>query len=156
MPETKTVDPAMVAKIVESYVAGNRIAPAELPILITTVHQSLADLGKPMKAPTVEPTVAISRSYGRNFVACLECGWRGQMLRRHLSVQHGQSPRDYRGKWGLKNTHPITAPGYSARRSGMAKEIGLGRTRETPDPVPEPTPPPRRRDRTRALSQPAS
>jgi hypothetical protein len=40
--------------------------------------------------------------------------------------------------------HPITAPGYSARRSAMAKEIGLGLGRKTanaaPPAEPEPAP----------------
>jgi hypothetical protein len=47
-------------------------------------------------------------------------------------------------RWQLPPDHPITAPGYSARRSAMAKEIGLGRGRKTanaaPPADPEPAP----------------
>jgi len=35
----------------------------------------------------------------------------------------------YRARWSLRLDHPITAPGYSERRSTMAKQLGLGRTR---------------------------
>ena len=57
-------------------------------------------------------------------------------------------------RWQLPPDHPITAPGYSARRSAMAKRIGLVRGRKTanaaPPAEPEPAPPnkPRRRSRS--------
>ncbi|HEY3619458.1 MAG TPA: MucR family transcriptional regulator, partial [Candidatus Sulfotelmatobacter sp.] len=59
----------------------------------------------------------------------------------------------YFARWQLPPDHPITAPGYSVRRSAMAKLIGLGRGRKTanaaPPAEPEPAPPnkPRRRSR---------
>jgi hypothetical protein len=49
------------------------------------------------------------------------------MLRRHLTTAHGLSPREYRSKWGLKDTHPIVAPAYTDRRATLAKQFGLGR-----------------------------
>jgi len=151
MVASNTIDPRLVAKIVGRYVAHNTVAAADLPNLIATVHRSLAGLGQPAemrKAP--EPAVAINRSYGRDFVICLECGWRGQMLRRHLSLRHGLSPRDYRARWNLKTTHPLTAPGYSERRSTLAKQIGLGQGRRRRAPTPEaPASSPKRRGRPR-------
>jgi ROS/MUCR transcriptional regulator protein len=76
---------------------------------------------------TLEPAVPIRRSVQRDHVVCLECGYRGQVLRRHLRVAHGLDPAAYRVRWKLPVDHPITAPAYSERRSTMAKEIGLGR-----------------------------
>jgi MucR family transcriptional regulator, transcriptional regulator of exopolysaccharide biosynthesis len=113
MPETKTSGTSLVAQIVRNYVAHNTIAPGELPDLISTVYRSLTGLAAPISAPAPEPAVAINKSYGRNFVACLECGWRGQMLRRHLTVSHGLSLADYRTRWNLKDTHRLTAPAYT-------------------------------------------
>jgi len=130
MPEAKRVDPSLVAQIVRSYVAHNNLPASELSILIATVHRSLAGLDTPDEIPAREPAVAINRSYGRDFVICLDCGWRGQMLRRHLTVSHGLSRSDYRTRWNLKTTHPITAPAYSERRTAMAEQIGLGRNRQ--------------------------
>lgn len=127
MPDTKTVDPLLVAKIVRNYVSHNGIPSDELPDLIASVHRSLAALGQPPETPlSRKPAIAINRSYRQDFVACLDCGWRGQMLRRHLMTAHGLLPDDYRARWNLKNNHPLTAPGYSKRRSALAKQFGLG------------------------------
>jgi predicted transcriptional regulator len=163
MSETKTIDPSVVAQIVRSYVAHNSIAADELPNLIATVHRSLAGLDAPAETPVREPAVAINRSYGRNFVACLECGYRGQMLRRHLTTAHDLSPAGYRARWNLKDSHPITAPEYTERRSAFAKQFGLGNNRqpsqsdaEPADAPPAATPPEVALDRTfiASLSQP--
>jgi predicted transcriptional regulator len=140
MPEPKTIDPSLVAQIVRSYVAHNNLPATELANLIATVHRSLTGLDAPAEIPAREPAVAINRSYGRDFVICLDCGWRGQMLRRHLTVSHGLSRSDYRTRWNLKNTHPITAPAYSERRTAMAEQIGLGHKRQPSQSTGEPTP----------------
>jgi predicted transcriptional regulator len=140
MAETKTVDPSLVAEIVGRYVSHNIVAASDLPNLIAVVHRSLTELGQPAEAPPT-PAVAINRSYSQDFVICIECGWRGQILRGHLTKRHGLSPRDYRARWKLSDTHPLTAPGYSERRSTMAKQLGLGRPRRTQPAVPEPPAP---------------
>jgi predicted transcriptional regulator len=63
-------------------------------------------------------------------VVCLDCGWKGKMLRRHLTTAHGLTGEQYSARWNLQPDHRIVAPAYSERRSGLAKELGLGRTRE--------------------------
>ena len=146
MADLKTIDPGHVAKIVGSYIKHNEIPPGELPNLIAVVHRSLAELGKPAEVTMVPtPAVARNRSYGRNFVVCLECGWRGLTLRRHLAASHGQAPRDYRARWKLRNAHPLVAPAYSERRSTLAKQLGLGQGRQASAVAPEPPAPPRKR-----------
>lgn len=62
---------------------------------------------------------------------------------RHLTVAHGLSPSGYRARWNLKPTHPITAPAYTARRSALAKDagLGLGLTRRKPAVAPVPSAP---------------
>ena len=156
--ETKTIDSRLVVQIVRRYVAHNSIEPSELPGLITGVHRSLAILGTPSGSPALEPAIAINRSYGRDFVICLECGWRGQVLRSHLTSAHGISRADYRARWNLKHTHPLVAPAYSDRRSAFTKQLRLGQGRRAPTaasdppaaapnpepPKPEPEPPKRR------------
>jgi predicted transcriptional regulator len=150
MAESKTIDPRLVAEIVASYVSHNSIATSELPNLIAIIHRCLAELGKPAGMPAPTPAVAINRSYSRDFVVCLDCGWRGLILRRHLTVGHGLSPHDYRARWNLRDTHPLVAPAYSERRSSLAKQLGLGRGRQASAAAPEPpAPPPKRRGRSR-------
>jgi predicted transcriptional regulator len=65
----------------------------------------------------------------RDYVVCMDCGWKGQMLKRHLMAAHGLSVDAYRARWNLPRDHTTTAPAYSERRSTMAKQFGLGRTR---------------------------
>ena len=48
------------------------------------------------------------------------------MLKRHLE-KHQLTPSAYRERWGLKPDYPMVAPNYAARRSELAKSLGLGR-----------------------------
>src|SRR6266481_134851 len=121
----------------------------------------LAGLGKPAAETGGErtPAVPIRRSVHRDYVVCLECGWRGQMLRRHVATGHGLDVDQYRARWNLSRDHPMVALGYSERRSGLAKQIGLGRgrgaSREEPESVAietGATPQPRSRRRGRPRS----
>jgi len=73
------------------------------------------------------PAVPVRQSVRPDYVVCLECGYRGQMLRRHLTSRHGLSRLEYLNRWGLSPDHPLTAPAYSEHRSVLAKELGLGR-----------------------------
>jgi predicted transcriptional regulator len=117
------------AKIVAAYVRRNQVPPDQLASLISTVHHSLGGLGKPAAKAVVErtPAVTIRRSVHHDYVVCIDCGLKGQMLRRHLTTAHGLSIEQYRARWKLPADHPLTAPGYSERRSTMAKQLGLGR-----------------------------
>jgi len=121
----------LAAQIVGGYLRRHQVAPDQLPTLISTVHSALIQLGK-SPAETVgekrTPAVPIRRSVSRDHLVCLDCGWKGQMLKRHLTAAHGLSVQEYRERWGLKPDHPITAPGYSERRSTMAKHFGLGQS----------------------------
>src|SRR5262249_18830232 len=117
------VDPGLVARIVQSYVAKNTVAVDQLASLITIVHQALSGLGTapPLAAQALTPAVPILRSVQQDHVVCVECGFRAQTLRRHLRVQHGLEAAAYRVRWKLSPDHPVTAPSYSERRSAMAK-----------------------------------
>jgi predicted transcriptional regulator len=121
----QAVDLSLVARIVRSYVAQNTIGIDQLAGLIAEVHRSLIGLGQsaPASAPAPPaPAVPIRRSVQHDHVVCLECGYRGRVLRRHLRVAHGLEPAEYRVRWRLPPDHPITAPAYSERRSTMAKQ----------------------------------
>src|SRR6266478_3884803 len=126
-----TLDRKLTTNIVAAYVRRNQIGADQLPVLISTVYQALGSLGKPVAETEMErtPAVAIRQSVHRDYVVCLECGWRGQMLRRHIATGHGLSVEQYRAHWNLSREHPVTAPNYSERRSGLAKQPGLGRNR---------------------------
>lgn len=117
-----------VAEIVAAYVGHNAISSDQLPALISSVNEALSALGKPAAvAPeALTPAVPIRRSVAADKIICLDCGWSGQMLKRHLHTAHGLEPQRYRERWKLAADYPLTAPNYANRRSELAKSIGLG------------------------------
>ena len=120
-----------VAEIVAAYVGHNSISADQLPTLIASVNQALSGLGE-AAAPTPSvptPAIPIRRSVGANAITCLDCGYQGKMLKRHLSAAHGMTPEQYRARWGLDRSYPFVAKNYAARRSELAKSIGLGTRR---------------------------
>ena len=147
-PPPPTLDRELTTEIIAAYFRHNQIGSDQLGTLISTVHQALSGLGKPATETERErtPAVPIRRSVHRDYVVCIECGWRGQMLKRHLATGHGLSVEQYRVRWTLPREHPMTAPSYSERRSGLAKQIGLGHgrgrraSREELEPVTPETP----------------
>jgi predicted transcriptional regulator len=117
-----TLDTELTTKIVAAYVSHNQIGADQRSVLISTVRQALVGLGKPAAETEIErtPAVTIRQSVHRDYVVCLDCGWRGQMLKRHLATGHGLTVEQYRAHWKLTLEHEMTAPGYSERRSGLA------------------------------------
>ena len=125
---------ALVSEIVGAYVAHNRVPVAELPALVTTVHQGLQAAPGPKNDDPVEtaqkPAVAVKKSVRADQITCLECGKAMKMLKRHLGSDHGLTPTEYRAKWNLPSDYPMTAPDYAKARSTMALKIGLGRSKQ--------------------------
>jgi predicted transcriptional regulator len=147
--------PQLVTKIIASYVKHHNLAPEQIPELINSVHRTFGALGKPAETPaSLNPAVPIRRSVTRDAVICLECGWKGKMLRRHLSTRHGLNAEQYLKRWNLPSDHPLTAPAYSAQRSTLAKELGLGRGGRQTIPAAPPEAP-RRRGRPRGSGRTA-
>ena len=118
------------AEIVAAYVSRNSVPMAELPSLIRSVHASLSGLGAPpvTEAPAAPlvPAVSIKKSITDEYIISLEEGRKVKSLKRYLSGL-GMTPADYRAKWGLPSDYPMVAPAYAAKRSALAKTIGLGR-----------------------------
>jgi predicted transcriptional regulator len=152
----------LAATIVSSYVKHNKISANDLPTLIASVYRALSGVEKNSSpAEPVTPAVPVRQSVRPGYVVCLECGFRSQTLRRHLRLQHGLDRAAYFARWRLPPNHPITAPSYSARRSAVAKQLGLGRRRQEAkialpaEPKPAPSAKSRRRARSKAGAAPA-
>ena len=128
MPDTQndTSTLKFVSKIVSAYVSKNSLPSGELPDLIMTVREALERPDRAALSPP-EPAVPIKRSVKPEYVVCLEDGMKLKMLKRHLRTAYSMSPDEYRQKWGLASDYPMVAPKYAARRSELAKKIGLGR-----------------------------
>lgn len=118
------------ADIVSAYVANNSVTPADLVVLLASVHASLVKLGSKPEAPApaaLVPAVSIRKSVTPDAIICLEDGKSFKSLKRHLNSKFGMTPAEYRTKWGLPADYPMVAPAYAEARSAMAKAIGLGR-----------------------------
>ena len=122
---------ALTGQIVAAYVSRNVIPVSDLPTLISTVHQSLINLGKPQEqaepAADLKPAVPIKKSVHPDHIVCLEDGKKLKMLKRHLATSYGLTPDEYRAKWGLPSDYPMVAPNYAKQRSDLALKLGLGK-----------------------------
>ena len=118
------------ADIVCAYVSHNALSVTDLPKLIADVHSALRGLqGTGVQEPVedLKPAVPVRKSVAPDYIVCLEDGKKFKSLKRHLRTHYDLSPEEYREKWGLAADYPMVAPNYSATRSRLAKDIGLGR-----------------------------
>ena len=127
-PDSELID--LSADIVCAYVSHNALSVTDLPKLIADVHSALRELrvnGTPEPAEELKPAVPVRKSVSADYIICLEDGKKFKSLKRHLRTHYGLSPEEYREKWGLPADYPMVAPSYSATRSRLAKDNGLGR-----------------------------
>ena len=139
MPSSKSdsSDPTGLAtEIVSAFVANNSVPSAELPALIQSVHAALTKIASgavtPVTAELAAPTAAVTvrKSITPQYLICLDDGRKFKSLRRHLRTL-GMTPEQYRAKWNLPSDYPMVAANYAARRSELAKKIGLGQFRKS-------------------------
>lgn len=153
----------MAADIVAAYVSNNSVPASDLPTLLMQVHSAFvglsatpaAEAGSEIEKPT---PAQIKKSVTPDALISFVDGKPYRTLKRHLSV-HGLTIEGYRVRYGLPNDYPSVAANYSASRSALAKQLGLGNPRKKaePEPAPEPAPvsKPKRTGRTRKVAEPA-
>jgi predicted transcriptional regulator len=134
MPDNDVAEDTLLtltADIVAAHVSNNSVAVNDLPNLIQNVHSALSGIS-PSRSTVEEkpqPKVSIRTSVKPDYVACLECGKKQKMLKRHLMTSHELTPAEYRQKWSLSADYPMVAPNYAEQRRTLAKSIGLGTKR---------------------------
>ncbi len=118
----------LAADIVAAHLRHNSVPADAVPDVIRSVYAALRDAGSAEQTVVPqEPALPIKRSVFPDYIVCLEDGKKLKMLKRHLQASYGMPPDEYRAKWRLPPSYPMVAPSYAARRSNLAKEIGLGR-----------------------------
>lgn len=119
------------AEIVAAYFANNHVPKDEVASVIAAVYAALSDLTTPasvaVEAEPLRPAVPIKKSVTPDYIISLEDGKQFKSLKRHLATHYGMTPDEYRAKWGLPKDYPMVAANYAARRSELAKSLGLGR-----------------------------
>jgi predicted transcriptional regulator len=129
------------SQIVAAYVRKNLIPTDQIAGLINSVHSTLSGLGNEVvEEPPHVPAVSVRRSVRPDYITCIDCGYKGKMLKRHLQSRHGLSVVQYKLRWNLSSDYPMTAPNYSEQRAQFAKKIGLGRTPAQPAALPAAAP----------------
>ena len=118
----------LTAQLVATFVARNTVSLSDMPALIGTVYSALSSIGgiPVVVAEHKAPAVSVRKSITPDYLICLEDGKRFKSLKRHLRTKYDLTPEKYRAKWDLPATYPMVAPAYSATRSALAKEMGLG------------------------------
>lgn len=120
---------SLTASMATAYFESNKVGMDQVADVIRTIHAALAQAESGVEPePEIEkPTPAqIRRSMSGDKLISFEDGKPYSSLKRHLTGL-GMTPADYRAKWGLPADYPMVSPSYSAKRSELAKSLGLGR-----------------------------
>lgn len=123
---------ALTAEIITAHVSNNSVETASLPDLIKGVHDALAQLGNEASTEAAASEIKEGKVSARKSLSdpakiiSMIDGKPYSTLKRHITL-HGYTPESYREAFGLKADYPMVAPGYAARRSELAKTLGLGR-----------------------------
>jgi predicted transcriptional regulator len=128
--ETQSADLIdMTVGIVANYVSNNRVEPDQVGALIASTYAALSNVGQPAPEPVEiyerATPAQIRKSLTDDGLVSFIDGRTYKTLKRHLAT-NGMTPADYRDRYGLPDSYPITSPAYSARRSELAKSAGLG------------------------------
>ncbi len=113
--------------------------PKNVPTFLRTMHATVTELAsgssaaaEPTDATSGEeftPAVSVRKSLAsKDHIISMIDGKPYKTLRRHLST-HGLTPEEYRARYNLKSDYPMVAPSYAAKRSELAKKLGLGQQR---------------------------
>ena len=126
----------LTTEIVVSHASLSELTPEQLVNEIKQVYNVLASLdggeilGEPVseKAGGVKkPSIPLKDIVKAKYVVCLECGKKFKTLKTHLRKAHGLMPKEYYQRFGLDpKKFPLVCKDYSAARSKMAKDRGIG------------------------------
>jgi predicted transcriptional regulator len=126
----------MTTEIVVSHASLTELSTEQLVDEIKEVYNVLSSLdgGGVLEEPVSEaaggvkkPSIPLKDIVKAQHVVCLECGKKLKTLKRHLKTAHGLKPKEYHARFGLDpKKFPLVCKDYSAARSKMAKDRGLG------------------------------
>jgi predicted transcriptional regulator len=132
----------LTAQIVISHASMSELTPKELVDEIKSIHsvlsafetaEALLEAAMGVDAPEMEaavvkkPSIPLDEIVKDKYVVCLECGKKMRTLKAHLRKSHQLAPAEYFRRYSLDpKKYPLVCKEYSAQRSKLAKEKGLG------------------------------
>jgi len=132
----------LTAQIVISHASMSELTPKELVDEIKSIHsvlsafetaEALLEAAMGVETPEAEaevvkkPSIPLDEIVKDKYVVCLECGKQMRTLKAHLRKSHQLAPAEYFRRYSLDpKKYPLVCKEYSAQRSKMAKEKGLG------------------------------
>ena len=128
----------VTAKIVVSHASMTELTLKELVDEIKCIYALVSSIdaeavaeklgGKTREVDVIrKPSIPLKDIIKAKYVVCLECGKKLKTLKAHLRKAHGLKPEDYFQRFGLDpKKFPLVCKEYSALRSQMAKDGGLG------------------------------
>ncbi len=128
--ENVILDQATSLAIALVKFAPNRLEKITARELMRECYEAVSLANQPIETPAAPvelvPAVPVRKSITNDYIVCLEDGKKFKSLKRHLRTHFNMTPDEYRQKWGLPADYPMVAPNYSATRSKLAKDNGLG------------------------------
>ncbi len=136
--ENSLSDVELAAELTSAWLSNQntRATTEEAVAFLTSIHAAVAELGKAgavapevaeLAEPEHVPAVSVRKSLAsRDHIISMIDGKPYKTLTRHLST-HGLTQDEYRARYNLPKSYPMTAPAYSEQRREMAKKLGLGR-----------------------------
>jgi predicted transcriptional regulator len=126
----------LMAQIVMSHASMSELTPEELVDEIKSVYTTLTSLEAGVAMPETvtgeavgvkKPPIPLKDIVTAKYVVCLECGKKMKTLKTHLRKSHNLTPKEYYARYDLSpKKFPLVSKDYSAARSKLAKERGLG------------------------------
>ena len=118
-------------KIAATYLRRYRVGLRELTPFLSEIHEALLrEAPPPLQpqhfGPRPRTPAEIQASVTPDTIMSFENGRRFKTLGKHLAIR-GLTPDSYRLKWGLPASYPMVATNYTALRSEIARNAGLGR-----------------------------
>ena len=127
----------MAAEIVQAQAGVARMSPEEIESCLQKTYTTLKEINGREHGETAEAVEPLSDeleklrqnpllSIQRGRVIDLETGQEFKIItNRHLK-KLGLTTREYKKKWGIPLSQPLSAKSLTAKRRKMAKERGLG------------------------------
>jgi predicted transcriptional regulator len=120
----------LTSQIVSNHVSSTSLTTEQLGAEIQSVFGILSGLvgGEAIVAPveTEAPKMSIKKAFGQDKIFCMICGKGFTTLKKHLSVSHQLSPKDYRKQFGIPTTMSLASKKFSEQKRETAKRLGLG------------------------------